>query len=201
MILRFSVLVGCLKIVVSIPLQASLLHYNNVYSVYDLHFQHAYVIKRATNFLEDKLKEGISDNYTLALVTYALSWAKSTKAKEALSMLNERAERQGIAQQSSMVVQMDFFQFYIYIYIYRIREKDNPSSKLKYVLSLLDNTLGTSNKALIHNKAKPFCLNFCVLDGRTMMLSKRMICQFSHVMCTCKVSLIRQLKLTISEWF
>uniref|UniRef100_A0A8C3LR64 CD109 antigen n=1 Tax=Chrysolophus pictus TaxID=9089 RepID=A0A8C3LR64_CHRPC len=51
--------------------------------------------ERATNFLEDKLKEGISDNYTLALVTYALSWAKSTKAKEALSMLNERAERQG----------------------------------------------------------------------------------------------------------
>ncbi|XP_048792210.1 CD109 antigen [Lagopus muta] len=57
--------------------------------------EHAYVIKRATNFLEDKLKEGISDNYTLAVVTYALSWAKSTKAKEALSMLNERAEQQG----------------------------------------------------------------------------------------------------------
>lgn len=113
--------------------------------MYDLHFQHAYVIKRATNFLEDKLKEGISDNYTLAVVTYALSWAKSTKAKEALSMLNERAEQQGIVQQSSMVVQMDFFQFYTYIYIcvhthiyaYRIREKDNPS-KLKYIHSLLD---------------------------------------------------------------
>uniref|UniRef100_A0A8C3K5J9 CD109 antigen n=1 Tax=Calidris pygmaea TaxID=425635 RepID=A0A8C3K5J9_9CHAR len=57
--------------------------------------QHAYVIKSATNFLEDKLAEGISDNYTLALVTYALSWAKSTKAKEALNMLNERAEQQG----------------------------------------------------------------------------------------------------------
>ncbi|NXK28207.1 CD109 protein, partial [Arenaria interpres] len=57
--------------------------------------QHGYVIKSAMNFLEDKLAEGISDNYTLALVTYALSWAKSTKAKEALNMLNERAEHQG----------------------------------------------------------------------------------------------------------
>lgn len=57
--------------------------------------QHAYVIKSATNFLEDKLEEGISDNYTLALVTYALSWAKSAKAKEALNILNQRAEHQG----------------------------------------------------------------------------------------------------------
>ncbi|KGL88563.1 CD109 antigen, partial [Charadrius vociferus] len=57
--------------------------------------QHAYVIKSATNFLEDKLEEGIPDNYTLALVTYALSWAKSTKAKEALNILNQRAEHQG----------------------------------------------------------------------------------------------------------
>ncbi|PKK33140.1 CD109 molecule, partial [Columba livia] len=57
--------------------------------------QHAYVIKSATNFLEDKLEEGISDNYTLAVVTCALSWAKSTKAKEALNMLNQRAEHQG----------------------------------------------------------------------------------------------------------
>ncbi|KAJ7427634.1 CD109 antigen [Willisornis vidua] len=57
--------------------------------------QHAYAIKTATNFLEDKLEEGILDNYTLALVTYALSWAKSTKSKEALNMLNQRAEHQG----------------------------------------------------------------------------------------------------------
>ncbi|NXT27832.1 CD109 protein, partial [Syrrhaptes paradoxus] len=57
--------------------------------------QHAYVIKSATNFLEDKLEEGISDNYTLALVTYALSWAKSAKAKEALNVLNQRSEHQG----------------------------------------------------------------------------------------------------------
>ncbi|NXI47362.1 CD109 protein, partial [Galbula dea] len=57
--------------------------------------QHAYAIKSATNFLEDKLEEGISDNYTLALVTYALSWAKSAKAKGALNVLNQRAEHQG----------------------------------------------------------------------------------------------------------
>lgn len=77
---------------------------------YYLHFQHAYAIKTATNFLEDKLGEGISDNYTLALVTYALSWAKSTRAKEALNMLNQRAERQGTAQVSYTVVQLDFCQ-------------------------------------------------------------------------------------------
>ncbi|KFV62119.1 CD109 antigen, partial [Dryobates pubescens] len=57
--------------------------------------QHAYVIKSATNYLEDKLEEGIGDNYTLAIVAYALSWAKSTKAKEALNALNQRAEHQG----------------------------------------------------------------------------------------------------------
>ncbi|NWT63660.1 CD109 protein, partial [Prunella himalayana] len=57
--------------------------------------QHSYAIKIATNFLEDKLEDGISDNYTLALVTYALSWAKSPRAKEALNMLNQRAESQG----------------------------------------------------------------------------------------------------------
>ncbi|NXN92969.1 CD109 protein, partial [Rhinopomastus cyanomelas] len=57
--------------------------------------QHAYAIKSATNFLEEKLEGGISDNYTLALVTYALSSAKSAKAKEALNILNQRAEDQG----------------------------------------------------------------------------------------------------------
>lgn len=77
---------------------------------YYLNFQHAYAIKTATNFLEDELEEGISDNYTLALVTYALSWAKSPRAKEALNMLNQRAERQGTAQISHMAVQIDFCQ-------------------------------------------------------------------------------------------
>nr|XP_060608900.1 CD109 antigen [Anolis sagrei ordinatus] len=52
-------------------------------------------IRRALNFLEFKLSEGISDNHTLALVTYALSIARSTDAKKALDSLNERAEQQG----------------------------------------------------------------------------------------------------------
>lgn len=53
-------------------------------------------INSALNFLEFKLSEGISDNHTLALVTYALSLAKSTEAKAALDLLNKRSEQQGI---------------------------------------------------------------------------------------------------------
>uniref|UniRef100_A0A8C3II12 CD109 antigen n=1 Tax=Chrysemys picta bellii TaxID=8478 RepID=A0A8C3II12_CHRPI len=53
------------------------------------------VVANAVNFLETKLEEGISDNYTLTLVTYALSLAKSIKAKEALDVLNRRSEQQG----------------------------------------------------------------------------------------------------------
>ncbi|XP_060089077.1 CD109 antigen [Heteronotia binoei] len=52
-------------------------------------------IRKALNFLEMKLNEGISDNYTLALVTYALSLAKSIEAKTALNILNDKSERQG----------------------------------------------------------------------------------------------------------
>ncbi|XP_054849093.1 CD109 antigen [Eublepharis macularius] len=52
-------------------------------------------IRKALNFLEMKLSEGISDNYTLALVTYALSLAKSPQAKTALNLLNDKAEHQG----------------------------------------------------------------------------------------------------------
>ncbi|XP_070789005.1 CD109 antigen isoform X2 [Pituophis catenifer annectens] len=52
-------------------------------------------IKTALGFLEFQLNNIISDNHTLALVTYALSLAKSTAAKGALDKLNERSERQG----------------------------------------------------------------------------------------------------------
>ncbi|XP_077162751.1 CD109 antigen [Paroedura picta] len=52
-------------------------------------------IRKALNFLEMKLNEGISDNYTLALVTYALSLAKSSQARTVLSILNGKSERQG----------------------------------------------------------------------------------------------------------
>ncbi|XP_063147121.1 LOW QUALITY PROTEIN: CD109 antigen [Candoia aspera] len=50
--------------------------------------------KKALDFLEFQLSD-ILDNHTLALVTYALSLAKSTTAKRALNKLNERSERRG----------------------------------------------------------------------------------------------------------
>ncbi|XP_067388743.1 CD109 antigen isoform X2 [Emydura macquarii macquarii] len=57
--------------------------------------ENAFAVTNAANFLETKLAEGISDNYTLTLVTYALSLAKSIKAKGALDALNQRSEQQG----------------------------------------------------------------------------------------------------------
>ncbi|XP_039202572.1 CD109 antigen [Crotalus tigris] len=51
-------------------------------------------VKKALGFLEFHLNN-VSDNHTLALLTYALSLAKSTAAKGALDKLNERSERQG----------------------------------------------------------------------------------------------------------
>ncbi|KAG8124112.1 hypothetical protein E2320_019474 [Naja naja] len=52
-------------------------------------------IKRTLGFLEFQLNNNVWDNHTLALVTYALSLAKSTAAKGALNQLNKRSERQG----------------------------------------------------------------------------------------------------------
>ncbi|XP_054425606.1 CD109 antigen [Pteronotus mesoamericanus] len=52
-------------------------------------------MQESVNFLESEFSRGISDNYTLALVTYALSFVGSPKAKEALNMLTERAEQEG----------------------------------------------------------------------------------------------------------
>ncbi|XP_033873036.3 CD109 antigen-like [Acipenser ruthenus] len=49
----------------------------------------------AVSYLENWLAEGISNNYTLSLVTYALSLANSTLAKTALDELNSRAEKDG----------------------------------------------------------------------------------------------------------
>uniref|UniRef100_A0A670ICS0 CD109 antigen n=1 Tax=Podarcis muralis TaxID=64176 RepID=A0A670ICS0_PODMU len=57
------------------------------------------LLEKALDFLEFKLSEGISDNHTLALVTYALSLAKSAEAKRALDLLNERSEHQGNVRQ------------------------------------------------------------------------------------------------------
>ncbi|XP_041105310.1 CD109 antigen-like [Polyodon spathula] len=60
---------------------------------YKSYYQSA--VLRAVSFLENRLAEGISKNYTLSLVTYALSLANSTLAKTALDELNRRAEKDG----------------------------------------------------------------------------------------------------------
>uniref|UniRef100_A0A7N5J8W9 CD109 antigen n=1 Tax=Ailuropoda melanoleuca TaxID=9646 RepID=A0A7N5J8W9_AILME len=52
-------------------------------------------VQESINFLESEFNRGISDNYTLALITYALSSVGSPKAKEALNMLTWRAEQEG----------------------------------------------------------------------------------------------------------
>uniref|UniRef100_A0ABI7YIM6 CD109 molecule n=1 Tax=Felis catus TaxID=9685 RepID=A0ABI7YIM6_FELCA len=51
-------------------------------------------VQESINFLESEFNRGISDNYTLALITYALSSVGSPKAKEALNMLTWRAEQE-----------------------------------------------------------------------------------------------------------
>ncbi|XP_072264625.1 CD109 antigen-like [Pyxicephalus adspersus] len=48
-------------------------------------------IFKAVKYLEQKFDEGITSNYTLSIVTYALTLAKSTKAKAALDKLTSRA--------------------------------------------------------------------------------------------------------------
>uniref|UniRef100_A0A8C9E785 CD109 antigen n=1 Tax=Phocoena sinus TaxID=42100 RepID=A0A8C9E785_PHOSS len=55
-------------------------------------------VQESINFLESEFDRGISDNYTLALVTYALSSVRSPKAKDALNMLTWRAEQEGDMQ-------------------------------------------------------------------------------------------------------
>uniref|UniRef100_A0A2K6SHJ2 CD109 molecule n=1 Tax=Saimiri boliviensis boliviensis TaxID=39432 RepID=A0A2K6SHJ2_SAIBB len=52
-------------------------------------------VQESINFLESEFSREILDNYTLALITYALSSVGSPKAKEALNMLTWRAEEEG----------------------------------------------------------------------------------------------------------
>ncbi|XP_010639505.1 CD109 antigen [Fukomys damarensis] len=52
-------------------------------------------VRDSVSFLESEFSRGISDNYTLALVTYALSAVGSPTAKEALNVLTQRAEEEG----------------------------------------------------------------------------------------------------------
>ncbi|KAB1275618.1 CD109 antigen, partial [Camelus dromedarius] len=55
--------------------------------------------------LSTEFDRGISDNYMLALVTYALSSVRSPKAKEALNMLTGRAEQEGNATVTTFLLQ------------------------------------------------------------------------------------------------
>ncbi|XP_053566414.1 CD109 antigen-like [Bombina bombina] len=52
-------------------------------------------IQKAVQYLESKFDEGISSNYSLSIVTYALTVANSTKASTALTQLNSRANNIG----------------------------------------------------------------------------------------------------------
>lgn len=51
-------------------------------------------VQDSIKFLESEFSRGISDNYTLALTTYALSYVRSPRAREALDTLTRRAERE-----------------------------------------------------------------------------------------------------------
>ncbi|XP_075411003.1 CD109 antigen [Tenrec ecaudatus] len=55
-------------------------------------------VQQSIRFLETEFRHGISDNYTLALVTYALSAVRSPLAPEALDILTQRAEQEGDMQ-------------------------------------------------------------------------------------------------------
>uniref|UniRef100_A0A8C5L2I2 CD109 antigen n=1 Tax=Jaculus jaculus TaxID=51337 RepID=A0A8C5L2I2_JACJA len=52
-------------------------------------------VQDSVKFLESEFNREISDNYTLSLITYALSSVGSPKAEDALHMLTQRAEQEG----------------------------------------------------------------------------------------------------------
>uniref|UniRef100_A0A5F9CFX8 CD109 molecule n=1 Tax=Oryctolagus cuniculus TaxID=9986 RepID=A0A5F9CFX8_RABIT len=51
-------------------------------------------VQDSVSFLESQLDREVSDNYTLSLITYALSSVGSPRAKEALNVLTQRAEQE-----------------------------------------------------------------------------------------------------------
>ncbi|XP_040284586.1 CD109 antigen-like [Bufo bufo] len=63
----------------------------------DEFYRHQYQsrIQKAVQYLESKYSEGITSNYTLSIVVYALSLANSSKAEAALNELNSRASITG----------------------------------------------------------------------------------------------------------
>ncbi|XP_031758762.1 CD109 antigen [Xenopus tropicalis] len=56
----------------------------------------AYRMNKTIQYLENKTEEGITSNYTLSIVAYALSVANSSKAAAALTQLNSRANSTGL---------------------------------------------------------------------------------------------------------
>ncbi|KAG9493736.1 hypothetical protein GDO78_001552 [Eleutherodactylus coqui] len=59
----------------------------------DKYYRNLYAsrIERTVQYLERKFDEGIDSNYTLSIVVYALSLANSSKAHDALTLLNSKA--------------------------------------------------------------------------------------------------------------
>ncbi|XP_027708747.1 CD109 antigen isoform X1 [Vombatus ursinus] len=58
-------------------------------------YQASMDMRSSVNFLESQFREGVLDNYTLALLSYALSSVESSEGRAALDMLNQRAEHEG----------------------------------------------------------------------------------------------------------
>lgn len=58
--------------------------------------QYGSQVSEALMYLETRLALGISSNYSLSLVTYALALAGSSSARTALSELIGRAEMKGV---------------------------------------------------------------------------------------------------------
>ncbi|XP_075122981.1 CD109 antigen-like [Leptodactylus fuscus] len=63
----------------------------------DTYYSNLYAsrVQKAVQYLEKKFDEGIASNYTLSIVVYALSLANSSKAHDALTLLNSRASTTG----------------------------------------------------------------------------------------------------------
>ncbi|CAH2248908.1 CD109 antigen [Pelobates cultripes] len=57
----------------------------------DYRIQYEFHINKALQYLESKFDQGISSNYVLSVVAYALTLANSTRANKALTQLNSRA--------------------------------------------------------------------------------------------------------------
>lgn len=94
--------------------------------IYFFSFKPNIDVQESINFLESELNREISDNYTLALITYALSFVGSPKAKEALNMLTWRAEQQGNAWGPSDIVRL----LSVINYIHSVRKFYKPDTKL-----------------------------------------------------------------------